>query len=216
MLNIHRSTINFPDKPLAKKNFKNTSTQVPEPGNAAIKMIAEFLRSDDSVKMPASVPTQSYQDNLQILEVPVRASDGSKSLECWFNCLRAQHSGLGSTVFGWAIWKDPSSLTKKEFFIAQHHAVLRTADGLVDITPVEKGAQLSNSGNMMFIPDARVPFDCIKGRFPTSLLYKPDSAHFVWAMRSIGTDWIEVSKYGVLTSEDESWKLKIPESMREN
>ncbi len=75
---------------------------------------------------------------------------GSESLpqECYGNVERQVASQGGEYVVGWAIWERPELWVE-----AEHHAVWRGPDGLVDITP--HGIQIDR---VLFLPDPTAPY----------------------------------------------------------
>lgn len=74
---------------------------------------------------------------------------------CWFNCVDYSVKHATRVVFGWAIWRLAAAT-----FVAQHHAVVRGEEGLRDVT-------LHGTFDwILFVPDARAPFDFTRKRYP--------------------------------------------------
>lgn len=85
--------------------------------------------------------------------VPYRPGAGCELQECYNNVRRRVAEAGGDDVVGWAIWERPELWVE-----AEHHAVWRGPDGLVDITPhgipVEQVLFLSDPAAPYLGPDA--------------------------------------------------------------
>jgi hypothetical protein len=181
---------------------------VPETNDPDVIQFARRLATDFYIRMPRSVSLPSYSDNHQVSFVEICVDENSEQLRCWFNCLRASATGKGNPVYGWAIWQETDTLGNK-FFISQHHAVLRTEAGLIDITPPEKN--LSALTHILFMPDERVPFDTENGRFPAALFWDPRTKKGVWGARKSANDtWDFLPEYQVVRIDEPNWKRFLP------
>ena len=119
----------------------------------------------------------NQENHLKTLVVPVIPHSDYSPLYCWFNCYDYQHQHGGAVVFGWAIWQ-----SKERGFLAQHHAVWKSEEGLyLDVTPSETGAK-----EIVFVPDNRAPFDYHGLRVPFSLERTPDGVlYWMFARRRL-------------------------------
>lgn len=173
---------------------------------SATKRFAEMIRSDSDIRMRAALSRPSYQDDLELIVVPNVPMSHATVAHCWFNCLKAQNAGHGDVVYGWALWYD--TMLTGDIFFSQHHAVLRTPNGLVDITPyLDVNENMAALQPITFLIDSRVPFDTERGAFPASLIWNSKSDQRFWGAR-IGrtTNWTEFSGYGICKFEDEDWQ----------
>ncbi len=80
--------------------------------------------------------------------VPYRPGAGCAPQECYNNVLGRVAEAGGDYVVGWAIWERPELWVE-----AEHHAVWRGPDGLVDITP--HGIPVEQ---VLFLPDPGAPY----------------------------------------------------------
>jgi hypothetical protein len=176
----------------------------------ATKIFAEMIRSDINIRMRSALATPSYHDDLALVSLPNIPMNGATVAHCWFNCLKAQKAGHGDVVYGWALWCDVKP--EGDIFFSQHHAVLRTSNGLVDITPyLDVNGNIAALEQVSFLVDSRVPFDTDRGAFPASLVWNSSSDQRFWGAR-VGktTVWTPYNGYGVCKFEDENWQRFLP------
>lgn len=81
-----------------------------------------------------------------IAHVPAK---GAVVRECFPNVMDRVAVDGGELVYGWAIWEWPGV-----FVEAEHHAVWRSPDGLIDITPHEYPTK-----GVLFLPDPSATYD---------------------------------------------------------
>jgi hypothetical protein len=183
--------------------------------DAATTTFAFRLATDSDVRMASHVPRPTYPDDLILVTVPNRSENWARPIKCWFNCLSAEEAGLGTAVFGWALWWEEVSADRFIMF-AQHHAVLRTGTELVDITPYldDAGNIATDPHPILFMPDSRVPLDLKTGAFPPCFVFETESRRWGWATRvdRSGCDWLP--GYGVLKFGDPNWREELPRSLR--
>ena len=178
--------------------------------NTATKKFVEMIRSDSDIRMRTALLRPSYTDDLELVVVPNVPMKKATVAHCWFNCLKAQKAGHGDVVYGWALWYDATPAG--DIFFSQHHAVLRTPTGLVDITPyIAPNGNTAAPKAITFLVDSRVPFDIERGAFPASLIWNSKSGERFWGAR-IGptTSWTQYSDYGTCNFEDENWQRYLP------
>lgn len=80
--------------------------------------------------------------------VPYRPDPRCQPQECYNNVRRRVDEAGGEYVVGWAIWERPELWVE-----AEHHAVWRGPDDLVDITP--HGIPVEQ---VLFVPDPAAPY----------------------------------------------------------
>ncbi|WP_138514570.1 hypothetical protein [Rhodoferax bucti] len=123
--------------------------------------------------------------------IPNRSVAGYKALQCWFNVDASVNAGLGTAVYGWAIWPGECN-DGATYYLAQHHAVLLEESGeLVDVTPQDS----TYSGKILFMADDRVPFSIIKLKQPPMLCFLKTGK--AW---SVGDAW-DPDRFSWLDSE---------------
>lgn len=64
------------------------------------------------------------------------------AFQCFNNCIVSWQNGYGTPILGWSIWQ-----TRNLWLTSEYHCVLKTDDGIVDITPTE------SNGCILFAPD---------------------------------------------------------------
>lgn len=168
----------------------------------------QILIHNKEIRMRADVPMRSYPDNHQLRNVENRPVKGALPSKCWFNCLREEAEGRGEVVYGWSIWYgiSPNGL---RFYGAEHHAVLRTGEHLVDVTPyiLEDGSIGALSATILFMPDQRVPFDTVRGTFPPTFVWLTENNETMWGMRETETGpWRRLPGYGVMRIAEPNWQ----------
>lgn len=170
--------------------------------------VANFIANNRLIAMRGVQPGVSASDDLRLVEVVHLPASSSVLLECWFNCLREQKAGNGTAIYGWAIYKTSGKPT----YEAQHHGVLLTSEGLVNVTPISNEIDLTNSGKILFLPDSRVPFNDVDGKYPASLRYSPGApGQFEWGAIDTNGTWKRFNRFTVINfGEDTCWRTKLP------
>ncbi|MGK5048654.1 hypothetical protein ACQ4WP_22580 [Janthinobacterium sp. GB4P2] len=174
------------------------------------KQFANIIRSDSEIRMRRGVALPNYVDNHELVEVPNEPLGEAEAGMCWFNCLREEHKGAGQVVYGWALWRDTTP--QGVMLFSQHHAVLRTANGLVDITPyVDENGLPFPPSSITFLIDERVPFDTERGAFPASLIWELETNKQYWAVRNHAKDmWDARRTYEVCRFNTSDWQSYLP------
>lgn len=181
--------------PISIEN-KNVMPKIPDITDQHVHEFAKLIASDPCVKMSPKVSIPEYPDSHQLKMVPFHPESNAKTLECWFNCIDAAKAGKGEPVFGWAIWEEEDGEGDKILF-SQHHAVLRTEGGLIDITPAENSN--FSPPHILFMPDHRVPFDPVSCKVPACFLwYPPPFRGGCWASRDRLGSWKPLESYSLL------------------
>lgn len=174
--------------------------------NTATNHLVATIQHHSEIRMRKALARPKYEDDLKVFSVRSAPMSDATALHCWFNCLRAQNAGVGEVVYGWALWYEATP--SGDVFFSQHHAVLRTSNGLVDITPYQdangKPAPISA---ITFLVDSRVPFDTERGAFPASLIWNTKSGEQFWGARDVNaTNWTRFDCYSTCRFEDEDWE----------
>lgn len=142
------------------------STQ-PSLDDQSVQEFATLIALDFEIRMALEVERpEPYGEELTLVEVVRAEEPWAQPKMCWFNCRDyvAQHPEC-SIVFGWQILRVHREPNETGLY-AFHHAILRTPNGLLDITPDAFGVKDKYS---VFLADSRVPFDYKKNRAPASL-----------------------------------------------
>jgi len=85
---------------------------------------------------------QDVAGHTDLCYVPVQPMPFSQPRMCYQNAFLARELGCGEPVLGFTIWT-----TRDLYLTTEHHCVLRTIDGLIDVTPDWGGAK-----RVLFIP----------------------------------------------------------------
>jgi len=194
-----------------KRNDRKTQTIISYPAplqNTATNDFVATIENHSEIRMRKALARPTYVDDLKVFSVRSAPMSGATPLHCWFNCLRAQNAGLGEVVYGWALWYEKTR--SGDVFFSQHHAVLRTPDGLVDITPYQD----ANKNPVVipaitFLVDSRVPFDTERGAFPASLVWHSKSGERFWGTRD-AIAWTQLDGYATCKFEEENWERYLP------
>lgn len=81
--------------------------------------------------------------------VPVEPMPKVKPDDCFYNVSAHVEANGGEMLYGWAIWIFP-----RVFIEAEHHAVWKSGDKLIDITPKK-----DDETQIVFIPDPEREYD---------------------------------------------------------
>lgn len=139
---------------------------IPNLNDPRFAEFCEFLW-DVPLQPAGGLAPGNYEHNFAIIEVPVVPQPGCDTGYCWYNCLDLQHANGGEVVYGWSLW------SSKDRFIAQHHAIWRSDEGVyMDPTPNESG-----TNTILFMPDNFAPFDIEGMRSPPNLEWRHDGSH---------------------------------------
>lgn len=178
----------------------------------ATQLFVQLLKESDA-RMRSACPRPEYPDDFHLSMVNNEPIPNARPLKCWFNCLEAEEAGLGTTVYGWALWVD--KLDDGVLCMhSQHHAVLRTQAGLVDVTPyLDEDGSICEREPILFLPDSRVPFDLERGAFPASFVLDVTNNRLGWAqgIESDGIRWLP--EYGVMRIEAD-WRQDLSPGLR--
>lgn len=81
--------------------------------------------------------------------IEITLDNVSRVSECFHNAADFSKRQGGEVVFGWCIWKWEGA-----YIEAEHHAVIRTGEGLIDITPQGDGEE-----KILFLEDPLAVYD---------------------------------------------------------
>lgn len=79
--------------------------------------------------------------------VDVHPAQSARLMQCFGNVAAAVAEGYGEMQTGWLIWEYPET-----YLVAERHAVLKTHEGLIDLTPQPEGYR-----RVLFAPTSGPP-----------------------------------------------------------
>nr|WP_311527969.1 hypothetical protein [uncultured Ralstonia sp.] len=167
---------------------------IPDASDPMVALLAKSLWLNPEIRQAREVPAAEYSDTPPIF-VPVQPMAGARPLKCWFNVRDAIADRGGRAVFGWSLWARPDG-----HYQAIHHGVWEQPSGsLVDITPMQIGGD-----SILFMADARVPFDYGRLRAPASYVMfndsTPEVAYHMW----VAPDNTKFQTYVLLRMEEDN------------
>lgn len=154
------------------------------------RLARPFLKTPDEITPAINKLCQRIAPTQTPAYIQHQPDPGAILQECYANVSKAATITGGETVFGWAIWEWPHA-----FVEAEHHAVLQTESGLVDVTP-----HAIPIDRVLFLPDPSAPYE------PDALRRRPNvrevtrdapAVHAFLQAADQSVDWIEQFPAGV-------------------
>lgn len=166
-----------------------------------ILMLSKLLADQAEIRMPKDVQKiPLYEDNLVLKVVPRRPGQNCIVDQCWFNCKNyIATNPEAELVFGWKLYLMKNGAGAFGMG-AVHHAVIREAAGLVDITPL---ADANDDPFINYLPDSRVPFDYEKNRSPPAFFYDVSAQpeEYFWTKNLSEPHAFRLEKYSIARPE---------------
>lgn len=118
-------------------------------------VVTSFVKTPVAIDKVVLSFCASINPSARPIYVQVKVSEQAKPEEAYSNVKHAVDQGQGKAVSGWLIWSWANL-----FIEARHHAVLKTEQGLIDLTP-QRGGEVE----VLFLPDPSREFDWDSKRF---------------------------------------------------